>query len=166
MAVHLDWASRSAIDMPTTAGAFSADDPITLGKCKIDMRLSKRPIMNSGYFAVGDATWSEGLLHEKAFALKTFTIHFAQGSFISGADIKWKKIKDLWNAPRFSFKMTMDPSPYPAREEWVDPVSVEAFGFWNWNVFVAEKDGQFAPKKEDNKSFGAKMRGLLKKIKI
>ncbi|KAJ5140861.1 hypothetical protein N7448_004269 [Penicillium atrosanguineum] len=170
MAVEFNWAPRSAIDMPTTTGFFSADDPITLGKCKIGIVLSKRPVVNSGYFAVGDNTWSDGLLFDNAFKERQFTITFAQGSFVSGGDIKWKKVKDLWDAPRFRYKMIVDPSPYPARKDWVDPSSVEALGFWNWNLFCAEKDVLFVSKKEKEKekkkSFGAKLRVFLKKMKF
>lgn len=170
IAVELNWAPRSAIDMPTTAGFFSTDDPITLGKCKIGIVLSKRPVVNSGYFAIGDSTWSDGLLFDNAFKERQFTITFDQGSFVSGADIKWKKVKDLWDAPRFRYRMTMDPSPYPARKDWVDPTSVEALGFWNWNVFCAEKDDLFVPKREKKKkkkkSFVAKLGGFLMRMKF
>lgn len=154
---------NNALGKPVTTGLANADNPLTLGRCNIEITLTKRLIPIMANADTSDNVWNEALLRETAFTPKRFTLTFEKGSFVSAADVKWrKKKKDLWDAPRFKCRLTIDPSPYPPREEWLDPL--DQMEFWTWTQFCTERDAEFVPKKE--KKTLARLRRFLDRMKV
>lgn len=164
IAVEFEWRPvNNALGKPATTGLANADNPLTLGRCNIEITLTKRLIPNLENADSSDNIWNEALLRETAFTPKRFTLTFEKGSFVSAADVKWRKKKDLWDAPRFKYRLTIDPSPYPPREEWLDPL--DQLEFWAWTQFCTERDAEFVPKKE-KKTLGTRLKRFLDKLKV
>jgi hypothetical protein len=164
--VEFEWRAvepTNALDKPCTTGLVGPNDPLTLGRCNVEITLTKRPIPTLANTDTNDNIWNEALLRESAFTPRRVTLTFENGSFVSAADKKWRK-KDLWDAPRFKYRLTINPSPYPPRVEWVDPL--DQLGFWNWREFCTEKDQDFVPEKKEKKAFRARLKRLFESVMV
>lgn len=86
---------------------------------------------------------NEALLTDEAFTPRHYLLVLERGFFITTDDGALKNKM----APRYSYRLRFDASPYPSREKWKDPTGApDALKFWEWKDFHAGQHSSKPPR--------------------
>ncbi|KAI5920266.1 hypothetical protein F4810DRAFT_713620 [Camillea tinctor] len=108
---------------------------------QLEITLSKRRIPALGGARMDQYKINEALLRDAAFAPKKYAVALEAGEFVTQFDARSREGSHLLpGTPRFRFRLSFEPAPYPRREDWVDPQGApDAMRFWEWNQFCGRQ---------------------------
>ncbi|KAI1384225.1 uncharacterized protein F4822DRAFT_440357 [Hypoxylon trugodes] len=116
----------------------TSDRPRLLSKFKIEITLTKRHITSRG--SLDHVTINDERLTDAAFGTKTYYARLEMGCFRTAFERRAHNVPE-W-APPFAYQLSLDESPYPARQLWKDPDEApepEWFPFTEWKEFCSGK---------------------------
>ncbi|OAQ97918.1 hypothetical protein LLEC1_08043 [Akanthomyces lecanii] len=103
-------------------------------------------------FASSEITFNQDgtgeALRDGAFRPKTYALRLEQGEFRAQScapeEGQAQAAATTQHRPRFQLRLTLDPSPYPPREEWLRPERApDSMRFWEWTQFCSRQAGYF-----------------------
>ncbi|KAI8631215.1 hypothetical protein F5Y19DRAFT_473613 [Xylariaceae sp. FL1651] len=152
IAAEFDWELASPTSPAAAALSAIAVDPASpthLVTLPLTITLTKRRIPYLGDFATSRVLrLNEDLLHDSAFAPRTYAVRVERGDFLSTPDTGSSQTqqRELPKfTPRFALRLVFDASPYPPAEAWRDPDGAPAsFKVWEFTEFCGRPCGTVA----------------------
>ncbi|ATY63295.1 epoxide hydrolase [Cordyceps militaris] len=145
IAAETEWKARDAasLQQQVSLGRDGDDDASSLaaGPVEIELTLTKRRLRSAPH--PDRAAINEDVLEEAGFRPKTYTLRLDRGAFHAQSHVP-ERGQPPQHTPRFRLRLTLDPSPYPPRQEWARPERApDAMRFWEWTQFCSRRIGYY-----------------------